>query len=116
MTARDELAATVRPVLADYGAWGTVPPEHPLGLPSWGDRLWADESDCPESVADALIAAGWRKMPSREALARWAHVRFNEFGFGSPQQVWDEMEAHEKVEWYREADAILALMDGNENE
>lgn len=64
MSTRDEMAATIRPVLGDYGAMGTVPPERPLGLPGWGDRLWADESDCPEAIADALIVEGWRKKPS----------------------------------------------------
>ena len=95
MSARDELAATVRPVLADYGAMGTVPPEHPLGLPDWGDRLWAEQSDCPESIADALLAEGWRKMPSAEQIAEV----IGKYCSGGLTLV--------------AADAILALMDGD---
>jgi len=66
-------------------------------------------------IADALIAEGWRKMPSRDDVARWVWKRRigpngNEsFDYliareargldGLPEGIWAE------------ADAILALMD-----
>ena len=104
MGAREELATTIRPVLADYGAMGTVPPEHPLGLPSWGDRLSAHESDCPESIADAILAAGYRKMPDREAAIASALAATSKH-------------AHFPIDYQVGFDhgvaAILALMEGN---
>ena len=106
MDAREELATTIRPVLADYGAMGTVPPEHPLGLPSWGDRLSAHESDCPESIADAILAAGYRKMPDREAVIR-ALAEADEQS--DIEGSWKTME----YMYSPSADAILALMEGN---
>lgn len=68
-----------------------------------------------ERIADALIAEGWRKKPSREQIARWVWKRRigpngdESFDYllareargreGVPQGIWDE------------ADAVLALMD-----
>lgn len=98
---RDEMAEAIRPVLSEYGAWGTVPPEHPLGVPVWGDSLSTESSDCPESIADAVLAAGWRKVPSREAL----------------QQVLIETGNLSPAKKHRHAgemaDAILALINGD---
>lgn len=90
---RDELARAVRPVLSEYGAWGTVPPEHPVGVPAWGDSLASEYSDCPESIADALWAAGWRKKPSAAELVL-VLVETKGLSYGE------------------RAEAVLALMDG----
>lgn len=98
---RDELAREVRPVLSEYGAWGTLPPERPLGVPEWGDSLSSESSDCPEAIAAALWAAGWRKKPSREALV-------DALG-GSDDPVLHDLRISV---WGATADAILALMDG----
>lgn len=59
-----------------------------------------------EPVAAALIAAGWRKKPSREAIAGVLEESDPEGG-----SVPDEGE-REFSFWYDQADAILALMDG----
>ena len=84
MTARDELARAI-----EEGGW-----------PEGSEHFY------PGDAADAVIAAGWRKMPSREALI----AALNEpdtliHDSGQPQ-----------VEFALLADAILALMDGNTNE
>lgn len=113
MTARDELATHARVVLKDYGAVGTVRGEV-SGEVSWGDALFVEESDCPESIADALIAAGWRKMPSREEVidrlraAEHAPMYDHDERDGSCRSCpWPlHMLAPEDI-----ADAILALMD-----
>lgn len=101
MTARDELARD----LANF-----------LG------QLFARAYDDPaivtveEPVADALIAAGWRKMPSRESVidrlraAEHAPMYDHDERDGSCRSCpWPlHMLAPEDI-----ADAILALMDGN---
>lgn len=59
-----------------------------------------------EPVADALWAAGWRKKPSREAVARAVALGLD---------GWNDYDAASedyKRELLSGADAILALMDG----
>jgi hypothetical protein len=103
MTARDELATHARAVLKDYGAVGTVLGEV-SGEVNWGDALFVEESDCPESIADAVLAAGWRKMPSRDAVIR---------AFAK-EQLLDGYSATSVERLYGgHADAVLALMDGD---
>ena len=99
MTAREELAKTIRLGLHEYGATGTIPSSAPRGVPYWGDRLWLEESDCPEGIADALIAEGWRKMPSRKAVEQ------------ALANSWDDATEYEGA-----VDAILALMEGTDDE
>ena len=62
----------------------------------------------PDDIADALIAEGWRKTPSREAIAR---VLFpNTFDTGRPDH------RAFRSEGLLMADAILALMEGADDE
>jgi hypothetical protein len=111
VTARDELATHARAVLKDYGAVGTVRGEAG-GEVSWGDALFVEESDCPESIADAVVAAGWRKMPSRDELvnamvgsdALAADTRAEAMQSGSTQ----------REPFLMFADAVLALVKGSD--
>lgn len=60
----------------------------------------------PDFATDALIAEGWRKMPSRDELAR---------AIASGLDGWNDYDAAStdyKRELLMAADAILALMDG----
>ncbi len=60
--------------------------------------------------ADALIAAGWRKMPSLSAIAKALFdVRDDEFD----DEEWDDLSAVDRERWECDARAILALMDGD---
>ncbi len=61
--------------------------------------------------ADAIIAAGWRKKPSREALIR--HLANAEV---IRNWVDGEWEMPNVIEAERMADAILALMDGGSDD
>lgn len=57
-------------------------------------------------AADAAIAAGWRKKPEREAIAR---------AIASGLDGWNDFDAASddyKRELLEGADAVLALMDG----
>lgn len=101
MSTRDELAE----LLFDA--------QHPEGF--WMDGNSQPPTASYEDIADALIAEGWRKKPSREEMARWVWKRRigpngdESFDYliaraargveGVPEGIWDE------------ADAILALMD-----
>ena len=62
-------------------------------------RMHANGSlDKHRATGDAVIAAGWRKMPSKEQIE--AHL--------------EEMEFHWSQPWKGDVlDAILALMDGD---
>lgn len=53
----------------------------------------------PPEIADALIAEGWRKMPSRKAVEQ------------ALANSWDDATEYEGA-----VDAILALMDGSNDE
>ncbi len=92
MTARDELARE----LADF-----------LG------QTFARAYDDPtittieEPVADALIAAGWRKMPSRSDVAEWVS---GNFVVSNGTQAWVEFQG--SIDGF--TDAILALMDAHQ--
>lgn len=70
----------------------------------WADSL--DEHNSIDDMADALIAAGWRKMPSRDSIIReMAEV---------DEQTVDEASWKAMEYMYGpHADAILALMDGD---
>jgi hypothetical protein len=70
MTARDELAQLICDACEDY----------------------ASEVPYDTRTADVLLAAGWRKMPSRDAILS-----------AIDSSPWDE----------DQADAVLALMDGD---
>lgn len=106
----DELARVIDAEAATYvpaTAWG-----EDIDMSDRGLTL-ADGSDMPLSIGKAVWEAGWRKMPSREILARELYVSDNA-GVEDAGSHWD----HGTVrEWtiervYRQADAILALMDG----
>jgi len=62
----------------------------------------ADEIGDLSGVADAVLAAGWRKMPSAEALTDFIAEQRDAF----PRRA-DDMDSGDL------ADAILALMDGD---
>lgn len=81
VSARDELAADVQAVF---------------------DAKFATSLD----VADALLAAGWRKMPSRAALTR--HLANAEVILNTTDAQWEQPNV---VEAERMAEAILALME-----
>lgn len=85
MTARDELAAAIALGVDGMDEWAFV--EAPRDYR-------AEMFD----GADAVIAAGWRKVPSREDIE--AHLEAEEFHWSQP--------------WKGDVlDAILALMDGD---
>lgn len=81
MSDRDELAADIR----------RVDGKHDLGAGALSDVLWA---------------AGWRKKPERDAMAR----AIFELQYHSTHW-WDAKEP-EKNDYRNRADRILALMDG----
>jgi len=80
MTAREELAESLRRSRAEW--LGTVTTEQSATF-----------------QADALIAEGWRKMPSRKAVEQ------------ALANSWDDATEYEGA-----VDAILALMDGSNDE
>ena len=73
----------------------------------WAVRYFGDPDEKPEDYAefaDALIAEGWRKMPSREDIADEISGVVVGYGYYSTQIGRNAaLEA---------ADAVLALMDG----
>lgn len=98
MNARDELAELLDRIYYDYEL-GYLP----------------NDENLEYVQADAVLLSGWRKMPSREGVARWVWRRRigpngdESFDYliareargleGLPEGIWAE------------ADAILALMD-----
>ena len=62
----------------------------------------------PPEIADALIAEGWRKMPSREAIARVLSPNTFDTGHTEHRAF--------RSEGLLMADAILALMEGADDE
>jgi hypothetical protein len=60
-------------------------------------------------IADVLIAAGWRKMPSREQIGRALYPN-----------SWDDPDERARAPFRADglaaADAILALMDGGSDD
>ncbi len=89
MTARDELARQ----LFDLD-------KQPSTYPWW--RQGVVTHRIYERQADVLLAAGWRKMPSAEALTDFIAEQRDAF----PRRA-DDMDSGDL------ADAILALMDGD---
>lgn len=61
-----------------------------------------------EYMADALWAAGWRKMPSKEDVLSAMAVEYYKHVLA------DHPHRHEL--WERQADAVLALMGGEVSE
>lgn len=59
----------------------------------------------PDDIADALIAEGWRKKPSREEMARAI------FRLQYHSMHWLDARELEKNDYRSRADQILALMD-----
>ena len=105
MSDRDELARAIDFEVATYRpitTWGVQqePDFKDLGL------TLADGSDMPVNIAKAVFEAGWRKKPSREAVAR---------AVASGLDGWNDYDAASedyKRELLSGADAVLALMDG----
>lgn len=73
----------------------------------WAVRYFGDPDEKPEDYAefaDALIAEGWRKKPSKAEVIEWA---LSHFGTSNGTQVWVEFQGDADGL----SDAILALMD-----
>jgi hypothetical protein len=63
------------------------------------------------SAADAVLAAGWRKMPSKDEIARALAL-----SDGWPADEWEQIikePISRTLTYGATADAILALMDGD---
>lgn len=95
MSTRDELEDAIDEALGDRQNWE-----------SYGGCLsLADEAS--RNVADALIAEGWRKKPSRDEVAR--AIAWGVDGVDGEQ--FDEAAVDYRLEMLQGADAVLALMD-----
>lgn len=63
--------------------------------------------DKHRATADALIAEGWRKKPSRDEVARAIALGVD----GVDGEQFDEAAVDYRLEMLQGADAVLALMD-----
>lgn len=105
MNARDELERFVDSFNGDEA--GDIDPVYALdGNTGYAMRGGNDVESVLNKARDALIAEGWRKMPSREEIAR---------AIASGLDGWNDYDAA-SIDYKREllmaANAILALMDG----
>lgn len=88
MSTRDELATRIGGHMAE-------------------DRAGFGSCDYPSDLADALIAEGWRKKPSRDEVARAIALGVD----GVDGEQFDEAAVDYRLEMLQGADAVLALMD-----
>lgn len=91
MTARDELVDVMRSDL-------------------WSHMATSTHSHVTE-VSESLLAAGWRKMPNKDEIARALAI-----SNGWPADEWEQIikePISRTLTYWATADAILALMDGD---